>query len=61
MVSDVEPGWLNQIVPTSIPEKGEPWEDIQKDITEKIIPGITHWYVEPINNTTSRDVLIGSL
>jgi len=40
----VKPGWLHQIIPNAIPENGEPWEDIQKDITGKIIPGITHWY-----------------
>ncbi|KAA8899004.1 pyridoxal phosphate-dependent transferase [Sphaerosporella brunnea] len=43
VVSNVAPGYLRQLLPTEIPENGEPWDDIQKDITEKIIPGITHW------------------
>ena len=43
VVSAVEPGYLNKILPTAIPEGGEPWEAIQQDITDKIIPGLTHW------------------
>ena len=42
-MSDVEPGYLAKIVPENPPELGERWEDIQRDIAAKIIPGLTHW------------------
>lgn len=44
MVSAVKPGYLKPLLPDSIPETGEAWEDIQKDIKEHIVPGLTHWY-----------------
>ncbi|KAF3098513.1 hypothetical protein TWF569_004533 [Orbilia oligospora] len=43
VLSDVEPGYLRQLLPQGIPETGEKWEDIQKDIEAKIMPGMTHW------------------
>lgn len=43
--SNVEPGYLKHILPTAPPTAGEKWEDIQKDIEEKIMPGMTHWQV----------------
>lgn len=43
VVSNVEPGYLRKILPASAPEDGEPWRDIQKDMEDKIMPGITHW------------------
>ena len=44
VVSNVEPGYLKKLLPSGPPEKGEKWEDIQKDIETKIMPGLTHWY-----------------
>ncbi|PQE13454.1 aromatic-l-amino-acid decarboxylase protein [Rutstroemia sp. NJR-2017a WRK4] len=43
VVSNVEPGYLKKLLPDGPPQKGEPWADIQKDIEEKIMPGLTHW------------------
>ncbi|BFZ64233.1 hypothetical protein YB2330_005372 [Saitoella coloradoensis] len=43
VVSDVEPGYLASLLPTSIPDHGEPWSQIQSDIEDKIVPGLTHW------------------
>ncbi|KAI5815236.1 pyridoxal phosphate-dependent transferase [Pyronema omphalodes] len=43
VVSSVQPGYLREIIPTTAPEQGEPWDAIQNDITEHIIPGLTHW------------------
>ncbi|KFY34785.1 hypothetical protein V494_06473 [Pseudogymnoascus sp. VKM F-4513 (FW-928)] len=43
ILSSVEPGYLRKLLPSGPPEKGEPWTDIQKDIEEKIVPGLTHW------------------
>ena len=44
VVSNVAPGYLQKILPSGPPEQGEKWEDIQKDIESKIMPGLTHWY-----------------
>ena len=45
VLSNVEPGYLQKILPVGPPEEGEEWQDIQNDIEEKIMPGLTHWYV----------------
>ena len=43
VVSNVSPGYLRPLLPAAPPEEGEKWEDIQKDIEAKILPGLTHW------------------
>ncbi|KFY81878.1 hypothetical protein V500_11007 [Pseudogymnoascus sp. VKM F-4518 (FW-2643)] len=43
VLSGVEPGYLRKLLPAGPPEKGESWSEIQKDIEEKIVPGLTHW------------------
>ncbi|KAL8707678.1 MAG: hypothetical protein Q9220_007340 [cf. Caloplaca sp. 1 TL-2023] len=43
VVSDVSPGYLRPLLPAAPPQEGEKWEDIQKDIEQKIMPGLTHW------------------
>ncbi|KAI4184647.1 MAG: hypothetical protein LQ346_006066 [Caloplaca aetnensis] len=43
VVSDVSPGYLRPLLPSAPPKEGEKWEDIQKDIEAKIMPGLTHW------------------
>lgn len=43
VVSDVEPGYLRKLLPSGPPAEGEKWEDIQKDVEAKIMPGLTHW------------------
>lgn len=45
VVSNVEPGYLRKLLPSGVPVEGEKWEDIQKDIEAKIMPGLTHWYL----------------
>lgn len=44
VLSNVEPGYLRPLLPSAPPEEGEKWDDIQKDIESKIMPGLTHWY-----------------
>ena len=46
VLSNVKPGYLQELVPSEPPEHGERWEDIQKDIESKIMPGLTHWFVK---------------
>ncbi|CAI5478742.1 unnamed protein product [Closterium sp. Yama58-4] len=41
--STVEPGYLQQHVPESAPEEGEPLHKILADVSGGIMPGITHW------------------
>ena len=43
VTSKVEPGYLKKLLPEGPPVSGETWEDIQKDIESKIMPGLTHW------------------
>ena len=45
VMSAVEPGYLKKLLPDTPPEDGEHWEDIQKDVATKIMPGMTHWSV----------------
>ena len=41
--SSVEPGYLLEGLEVEAPEEGRPWNDINNEIKEKIIPGMTHW------------------
>lgn len=40
---NVKPGYMRELVPDQAPTKGEPWEEIFKDIDRVIMPGVTHW------------------
>lgn len=40
---NVKPGYMRDLLPDHAPEKGEPYEDIFKDIERVIMPGVTHW------------------
>lgn len=42
-MSQVEPGYLRKLLPTEAPQEGQSWGEIQKDIEDKIVPGISHW------------------
>ncbi|KZC08499.1 Histidine decarboxylase [Dufourea novaeangliae] len=39
----VSPGYLRNVLPSSAPVDGEPWENIFADIEKCIMPGVTHW------------------
>lgn len=43
MLSDVEPGYLQEHLPTEMPEQPESWQEIMEDLKKYIIPGLTHW------------------
>ncbi|ROT63150.1 hypothetical protein C7M84_018975 [Penaeus vannamei] len=36
----IEPGYLKDLVPLEAPQKGEGWDDIMKDVEDKIMPGV---------------------
>ncbi|KAL3270010.1 hypothetical protein HHI36_009067 [Cryptolaemus montrouzieri] len=40
---NVEPGYLRNLLPEVAPQEPDDWEDIMKDVNDKIMPGITHW------------------
>ena len=41
--SSVEPGYLLDSLEDEAPEDSRSWEDINSEIKQKIIPGMTHW------------------
>ena len=43
VLSQVEPGQIQAMLPLAPPQKGEEFEDILKDVERIIMPGITHW------------------
>ena len=43
MTPAIEPGYLSHLIPASPPHDPEPWEDIMKDVEDKIMVGMTHW------------------
>ncbi|KAI8319278.1 hypothetical protein GQ54DRAFT_299457 [Martensiomyces pterosporus] len=42
-MAKVEPGYLYRLISHEVPETPEPLEAIQRDIRDKIMPGMTHW------------------
>ncbi|CAL5865863.1 uncharacterized protein PFLUO_LOCUS69 [Penicillium psychrofluorescens] len=43
VVPAVEPGYLRPLIPENPPTEPEEWAQIQKDVDDKIKPGLTHW------------------
>ncbi|PIK50113.1 putative aromatic-L-amino-acid decarboxylase, partial [Apostichopus japonicus] len=43
-LAQVEPGYLQKLIPHEAPQKAESWEEIKKDIERVIMPGVTHWH-----------------
>ena len=41
--SKVQPGYLSEKLPDTAPDAPESLEDILKDVSESILPGLTHW------------------
>ncbi|KMY91771.1 uncharacterized protein Dsimw501_GD10312, isoform B [Drosophila simulans] len=39
----VEPGYLRHLLPTEAPQEPEDWDQIMRDVEDKIMPGVTHW------------------
>lgn len=40
---DVEPGYMNSLIPDEAPKNPNSFDDIMKDIDTVIMPGMTHW------------------
>jgi aromatic-L-amino-acid decarboxylase len=43
IVSTVAPNYLRDSLPATAPEEPEPFSNILSDLSEKILPGLTHW------------------
>ena len=43
VLSQVVPGEIREMLPSSPPEQPEPLGDILRDFETQIVPGITHW------------------
>jgi tyrosine decarboxylase len=43
VMTPVEPGYLNKLIPSTAPDKPEPFSDIMKDVDTKIMQGMVHW------------------
>ncbi len=43
VLSQTEPDWLKDNLPTSAPETGEDFGDVLKDVDRLILPAVTHW------------------
>lgn len=43
VLSQVEPDWLKNSLPSSAPETGEDFGDVLKDVDRLILPAVTHW------------------
>ncbi|NND83594.1 MAG: aspartate aminotransferase family protein, partial [Acidimicrobiia bacterium] len=41
--SQVEPGWVRSQLPPHPPEQGESFDEVLRDLTDVILPGVTHW------------------
>ena len=43
VLPEVQPGYMRPMLPSRAPRKGEPWEDIMRDLDRAIVPGVrTH-------------------
>jgi aromatic-L-amino-acid decarboxylase len=43
VLSQVQPGAVRATLPLEPPQHAEPFEDVLRDVSELILPGITHW------------------
>lgn len=44
VLPEVQPGYLQPLIPDAAPVKPESWQDVMADIERVIMPGVTHWH-----------------
>ena len=50
VMPNVSPGYMRHLVPESAPIKGEDWNVIINDVERVIMPGVSVWFHELLNN-----------
>ena len=40
---NIEPGYLQKLIPAEPPEDPEDWDAVMEDVESKIMIGVTHW------------------
>ena len=43
VLPDVQPGYINSVVPKEAPEEGEPWDNLFNDIENVVMRGVSFW------------------
>lgn len=43
VVPSIQPGYLQEILTTDVPEQPQNWMIVMEDFLQKVLPGITHW------------------
>jgi aromatic-L-amino-acid/L-tryptophan decarboxylase len=65
VLAQVEPGEIRSRLPTSPPERGEPFAAVLADLEEKLLDGVTHWqsprYFAYFANTGSEPGILAEL
>ena len=65
VLSQVKPGDILNSLPDAAPQQGEGFDEMIKDLNEKILPGITHWqspnFFAYFNANTSFPSILGDL
>jgi aromatic-L-amino-acid decarboxylase len=65
VLAQVAPGEIRAALPASPPERAEPFEDVLRDLDERLMPGITHWqsprFFAYFANTASEPGILAEL
>jgi len=65
VLARVEPGEIRAALPDGPPQRGEPFEDVLRDLDEIILPGVTHWqspnFFAYFPSNTSGPSILGDL
>ena len=43
VLPDVQPGFMERLIPSNAPEDPQSFTEIMKDVENLIMPGMTHW------------------
>lgn len=45
VLPNVEPGYLNKLLPEEAPQKPESWQEVLKDVERYILPGVSNFII----------------
>lgn len=43
VLPNVQPGFLQSQIPPAMPDTPEDWRNVMRDLSDVIVPGMTHW------------------